>query len=63
MYLGKFVDKNSLDDSVRKILRNVICNDVANKYSFQGAKGKQKFKVLKTGELILGEQKYLKYFC
>jgi len=47
MYLGKFVDKNSLDGSVRKILRNVICNDMANKYSFQGAKEKQKFEVLK----------------
>jgi len=63
MYLGKFVDKNSLNGSVRKILRNVICNDVANKYSFQGAKGKKKFEVLKTWELILGEQKYLRYFC
>ncbi|XP_036148772.1 uncharacterized protein LOC118647630 isoform X1 [Monomorium pharaonis] len=41
MYFGRFVDKNSLDNSVRKILRNVICNDVANKYSFQGAKGKK----------------------
>lgn len=62
MYLGRFVDKSSLDNSVKKILRNVICNDVANKYSFQGAKGKQKFEVLKTWELILGEIKNLKYF-
>ncbi|RLU27075.1 hypothetical protein DMN91_000874 [Ooceraea biroi] len=61
MYLGRFVEKNSLDSSVRKILRNVLCNDVANKYSFQGAKGKRKFEILKTWELILGEQKYLKY--
>lgn len=62
MYLGRFVDKNSLDSSVRKLLRNVLSNDVANKFSFQGAKGKQKFEVLKTWELILGEQKYLKYY-
>ncbi|XP_011858650.1 PREDICTED: uncharacterized protein LOC105556180 [Vollenhovia emeryi] len=58
MYLGRFMDKNSLDNSVRKFLRNVLSNDVANKFSFQGAKGKQKFEVLKTWELVLGEQKY-----
>lgn len=58
MYLGRFVDKNSVEGSVRKLLRNVLCNNVANKFSFQGAKGKQKFDALKTWELILGEQKY-----
>lgn len=61
MYLGRFVDKISLDNSVRKLLRNVLSKDVANKFSFHGAKGKQKFEVLKTWELILGEQKYLRY--
>jgi len=43
MYLKRFVDKNSLDTSVRKLLRNVINDDVANKYSFQRTKEKQKF--------------------
>lgn len=61
MYLGRFVDQNSLNNSVRKLLRNILSNDVANKFSFQGAKGKQKFEVLKTWELILDEQKYLRY--
>ncbi|KAL0109738.1 hypothetical protein PUN28_014636 [Cardiocondyla obscurior] len=41
MYLGRFINKSNYDGSVKKLLKSVICNDVANKYSFSGAKRKK----------------------
>lgn len=52
IYLSKYIDPGSFDNSVRKVLSKIMTNTLAQTYSFQGRGNKRKFEVLKTWELV-----------
>lgn len=62
IYLSKYVDPSSLDNSVRQILSKIITNTLAQNFSFQGRGNKQKFEALKIWDLIQGIYFYIHLF-
>ncbi|KAL0115663.1 hypothetical protein PUN28_010882 [Cardiocondyla obscurior] len=43
LYLARYIDSTSIENSVRKLLTKIITNNLAQKFSFQGRKSKLKF--------------------
>ena len=43
-----------ISDTVRKIMRHMLCNEMLSKYSMKGFKGKLKFGVLLLAKVIIG---------
>ncbi|XP_071576833.1 uncharacterized protein [Temnothorax nylanderi] len=52
IYLSKYIDPGSFDNSVRKVLSKIMTNTLAQTYNFQGRGNKRKFEALKTWELV-----------
>ncbi|KAL0115660.1 hypothetical protein PUN28_010882 [Cardiocondyla obscurior] len=46
LYLARYIDSTSIENSVRKLLTKIITNNLAQKFSFQGRKSKLKFESL-----------------
>ena len=43
-----------INDTVRKITRHMLCNEILSKYSMKGFKGKLKFGALLLAKVIIG---------
>ena len=43
-----------ISDTVRKITRHMLCNEILSKYSMKGFKGKLKFGALLPAKVIIG---------
>ncbi|XP_011859352.1 PREDICTED: uncharacterized protein LOC105556849 [Vollenhovia emeryi] len=64
-YLGKNIDKKSIENSVRRILTKLVTNTLASKFSLQGHGNKKRFDALKLWDLVQGKITLLNYnqFC
>ena len=63
LYFAKHIFKNDFDKSVRTLMKKLITKDVAQHFTFTGAKKKEAFEDLKMWDLIEGTYYSHYYGC